>query len=87
MGKHVPATKKSDRYKDLFLKLVALCFIISGLNGIIRTYCVSLPSTGHLIHACVILTAPLAFMASGAILFIGIILLFMDSVLKWLVGR
>jgi hypothetical protein len=81
--------RKEDRYKQLFLYLVGAGFIIAGLNSIIRTYCTTLSDTTirHvLIHECLLLTAPTAYLSSIIMVLIGIALLFIDRIAKWLAG-
>ena len=81
--------KKEDKYKQIFLYLVGIGFVIAGLNSIIRTYCTTLVdvSLHHtLIHECLVLTAPTAYLSSVIVILIGLVLIFVDRIVEWLAG-
>lgn len=74
---------KEDKFRELFLKLIALGFMIVGINGFIRTYCLSSSSVGRLIHACDVLTAPITYITDIITFMIGLVIFNLDRILNW----
>jgi hypothetical protein len=80
---------RENKYKQLFLYLVGIAFLISGINDWIRTYCLSLPENGlhpGLVHGCLIFTAPLAYLDGFALIVVGLVILFLNRIVDWLVS-
>jgi len=80
---------REDRFKKILVFLIGIAFIISGVNGGVRTYCLTLPGLNHpkLVHDCLAYTTPGAYVASVATILIGVIIIFLDSLLNWLIGH
>jgi hypothetical protein len=80
----IPTRKeREERFRNLFLKLIALGFMIVGINSIIRTYCLNLPGGGHLVHTCDVLTAPITYVVGFITFMIGFVIFNLDRFLKW----
>jgi hypothetical protein len=77
------ATKK-DKLKNLVWVAVGLAFVISGANGILRTYCLNQSSARHVIHLCIVSTTPVAYLGSITVLLIGVFLLFFEKIFDWM---
>lgn len=75
--------RKPEKSMSILIILIAISFIISGGNGIIRTFCVSQPNIGHIIHSCIVLTTPLSYLGSIIILVIGVLILLLDRISLW----
>ena len=77
---------KEDRFKRIFLALIAIGFMASGINSMIRTYCLGQPITGHLVHICDVATQPLAYFAGAMVFLIGFVLLYLERIIGWVGG-
>lgn len=83
------AQSKDDKFKKTFVWLIGVAFIIVGLNGAVRTYCSSLPGLAHphIIHACLVFTAPGLYLADIATIIIGIVIIFLEQILNWIIVK
>jgi hypothetical protein len=78
---------KKERYKHYIWRIVGLAFIINGVNGIIRTFCLNQSASIHgVIHACITYTAPIAYIACITVIGIGLFIFFMEEVIRYWAG-
>ena len=74
--------KENEKGKVIFWYLVGFALLVGGIDGIIRTYCVSLPDTTHLAHECLVYTSPLSYLASIVVIFIGFYIIWLNNALS-----
>jgi hypothetical protein len=75
--------QRKDKFQHYFWRGIGLAFIITGLNDTLRTYCLDQANSIHgAVHACILFTAPLAYLGAIMIVVIGLLIFFMEEIIS-----
>jgi hypothetical protein len=85
-----------ERFKNLYIVLIGIGFLVSGVGGMLRTVVINadlihlnMNSTTvthfHLDNAVLNVTLSIAILENALLIFIGLLLIFYDNILNFLV--